>query len=141
MAPEVTDTWGVQNVLELGGVMLLPTLLGAAVVGAAKAWRLLTDRRRTALATGPTIERLSADVRRLRSELAAAEEPTTRPGRSVRIRAIRGAYLDALTAACWALEVPPPQPAGAGQVPMTEIYRAEAALRSRGLDVRPAPVP
>ncbi len=48
-------------------------------------------------------------------------------------RALRGAYLETLAAACQRLEVSPP-PRG-DQVPQAEIYRVEAALRQRGLDV------
>ena len=50
------------------------------------------------------------------------------------MRALRGAYLDTLTTACQRLGVSPP-PSG-DRVPQSEIYRAEAALRQRGLDVR-----
>lgn len=130
------DTEGVQNVLAIGGVLLLPTLVGLAVVTSTRVVRSLQERRRRRVATGPSIERLGADLRRLHAELAAAEQPVPRPGRGLRVRATRGAYLDALTAACRALEVPPPEASGTGEVPVTEIYRVEAALRSCGLDVR-----
>ena len=50
------------------------------------------------------------------------------------MRALRGAYVDALTTACTRLEVTPPS--GGERAPLTEIYRVEAALRQRGLDVR-----
>lgn len=116
--------------------MLLPTLVGLAGIAGARVVRQLQERRRRTVATGPSIERLAADLRRLHVELAAAEEPVPRTGRGLRIRATRGAYVDALTAACRTLEVPPPAAAGTGDVPVTEIYRAEAALRARGLDVR-----
>lgn len=125
-----------QNVLALGGLMLLPTLLGVAVLSGARLVRRLQDRRRRALATGPSIERLAADVRRLRSALRCADEPVPHPGRGLRLRATRAAYVDALAAACRALEVPPPQEGRNGAVTETEIYRVEAALRGCGLDVR-----
>jgi hypothetical protein len=52
---------------------------------------------------------------------------------------LRGAYLDALGTACRRLEVSPPvveaHPASP-RVNQAEIYRVEAALRQRGLDVR-----
>lgn len=124
-----------QSVLAIGGVLLLPTLAGLAVVTGARVVRSLQERRRRCVAPGPSIDRLGADLRRLYAELAAAEEPVPRPGRGLRIRAIRGAYVDALTAACRALEVPPPKASRTG-VPLTEIYRVEAALRTCGLDVR-----
>lgn len=129
-----------QNVLAVGGLMLLPTLLGVAGVAGARVVRQLQERHRRALATGPSIERLASDLRRLHAELASVDEPVPRPGRGLRIRATRGAYLDALTVACHTLDVPPPRPVDTGEVPVTEIYRVEAALRRRGLDVRPREV-
>ena len=51
-----------------------------------------------------------------------------------RVRALRGAYVDVLSEACLRLEVSPPQ--GGDLAPLSEIYRVEAALRDRGLDVR-----
>jgi hypothetical protein len=57
----------------------------------------------------------------------------------VRVEALRGAYLDALGAACRRLEVSPPVAEGpplSPRVRQAEIYRVEAALRQRGLDVR-----
>lgn len=116
--------------------MLLPTLLGLGVVNGARLLRRLQERRREALAAGPSIERLAADLRRLRAALHLVEEPMPQPGRGLRLRATRGAYVDALTAACRALELPAPQVTRQGAVAEAEIYRAEAALRSCGLDVR-----
>jgi hypothetical protein len=56
------------------------------------------------------------------------------------VGALRGAYLDALGTACRRLEVSPPAVRGSSLGPVTadqaEIYRVEAALRQRGLDVR-----
>jgi len=56
------------------------------------------------------------------------------PAKNLRLRAIRAAYLDTLTSACQRLGVTPP-PRG-GRVRQADIYRVEAALRQRGLDVR-----
>lgn len=78
------------------------------------------------------IDQLAADLRRLRADL---EDTETRAGLTAkyhRVQALRGAYLDALSAACQRLDVAPP---GDG-APLAEIYRVEAALRQRGLDVR-----
>lgn len=122
--------------MALGGLMLLPTLVGLAVVRGARLVRRLQERQRSALATGPSIERLAADVRRLRAALSTADEPVPQPGRGLRLRATRGAYVDALTAACEVLEVPPPQVSASGKVADSEIFRVEAGLRSCGLDVR-----
>jgi hypothetical protein len=61
------------------------------------------------------------------------------PNKHVRVGALRGAYLDALGTACRRLEVSPPAVEGhpaSPRVNQAEIYRVEAALRQRGLDVR-----
>ena len=63
-----------------------------------------------------------------------APEPIDRlTAKHHRVRALRGAYIDTLTAACERLDVPPPP---GDRAPLAEIYRVEAALRQRGLDVR-----
>ena len=53
-------------------------------------------------------------------------------------RALRAAYVDALTDACRRLDVsvPPGARARAADVRQTDIYRMEAGLRARGFDVR-----
>jgi hypothetical protein len=79
------------------------------------------------------VERLLSDLRRLRADL---EDTETRDGlvaKHHRIQALRGAYLDVLSAACRQLDVIPPS---GDHAPQAEIYRVEAALRERGLDVR-----
>jgi hypothetical protein len=61
------------------------------------------------------------------------------PNKHVRVEALRGAYLDALGTACRRLEVSPPAAGGStvgSRARQAEIYRVEAALRQRGLDVR-----
>ena len=50
------------------------------------------------------------------------------------MQALRGAYVDALSAACRRLDLSPPR--GGDRAPQAEIYRVEAALRQRGLEVR-----
>lgn len=53
--------------------------------------------------------------------------------KSHHLQAVRGAYADALAQACQRLGVPPP---GGERARLADIYRTEAALRQRGLDVR-----
>jgi hypothetical protein len=123
-------------------VILLPTALGFGTLGAIRVLRWAARWRSRPPAVEP-IERLGASLRRLRAEL---EDLETRPGvphKGLRLRALRAAYLDALATACTRLEVSPPiaapgtRPRGVGgPVPLAEIYRVEAALRQRGLDVR-----
>ena len=115
----------------------LPTAVGFALIGAVRAARWLAEARYRAryqaLPPEP-IERLQADLRRLRAEL---EETETRSGLTAkhhRVQALRGAYLDALSAACRRLDISPPR--GGDRASQAEIYRVEAALRQGGLEVR-----
>lgn len=138
------ETGAVGPAFELIGVILLPTAAGYALLGSFRAlpwtarrwaaWR--QSRLAGAVPVEPLepIERLRANLRRLRAELEATETRTDLPAKGLRLRALRGAYTDALTSACRRLDVSPP-PSG-DRVPQAEIYRVEAALRQRGLDVR-----
>jgi hypothetical protein len=118
-------------------VFALPTAAGFALVGAWRAVRWLGEvrcRARFRALPPEPIERLQADLRRLRAEL---EETETRSGLTAkhhRVQALRGAYADTLSAACRRLDISPPR--GGDRAPQAEIYRVEAALRQRGLDVR-----
>lgn len=58
------------------------------------------------------------------------------PFKAARVRSLRAAYVDVLSAACDELEVSPPAARGNSTMLLIEIYRVEAALRERGLDVR-----
>jgi hypothetical protein len=115
----------------------LPTAVGFALIGAVRTARWLAEARYRARyqARPPEpIERLQADLRRLRAEL---EETETRSGLTAkhhRVQALRGAYLDALSAACRRLDISPPR--GGDRASQAEIYRVEAALRRGGLEVR-----
>lgn len=114
---------------------LLPAA-GFALTGVRRAARRLDAARREAPPPPPPpvpVERLVSDLRRLRADL---EDTETRDGliaKHHRVQALRGAYLDVLSAACRQLDIIPPS---GDQAPLAEIYRAEAALRQRGLDVR-----
>ena len=104
-----------------------------ALLGAWHGAQRLAESRRTAPPPEP-VEQLEADLRRLRAEL---EDTENRPGLTAkghRVRALRAAYLDALSTACLRLDVLPPS--GGDQASLAEIYRAEEALRRRGLRVR-----
>ena len=115
----------------------LPTAVGFALIGAWRAARWLAEARYPArfqaLPPQP-IERLEADLRRLRAELEDTETRSGLTAKHHRVQALRGAYADALTAACRRLEVSPPL--GGDRAPQAELYRVEAALRQRGLEVR-----
>ena len=119
------------------GTFLSLTAVGWAVQGGVRLYRALDARRSSALVPGQPIERLAADACRLRARLEAAEnEMRFTQYKAARVWAVRGAYLDVLSAICEQLEVRPPAASVGSVVPLTEIYRAEAALRERGLDVR-----
>ena len=113
-------------------ILTLMPAAGYALIGACRVAQWLGEARRVAPPPEP-IDQLAADLRRLRADL---EDTETRAGLTAkyhRVQALRGAYIDALSAACQRLDVAPPPGDGA---PLAEIYRVEAALRQRGLDVR-----
>jgi hypothetical protein len=86
---------------------------------------------------------MHANLVRLRADLEAMETRTDLPAKRLRVRALRAAYVDALNDACRRLDISPPASAVGGlaaEVPQSDIYRMEAALRQRGLDVREAAV-
>jgi HPt (histidine-containing phosphotransfer) domain-containing protein len=125
-------------VIELVIVVLIPTAVGYALVGSVRAgnWfaQIRYRRRYHQQAVTEPIERLGASLRRLRVQLDALETSAGVSAKHARLTALRGAYSDALADACRRLEVEPPP--GGARAPQAEIYRAEAALRLRGLDVR-----
>jgi hypothetical protein len=131
------DTEDVRTGIELVVAILLPTALGGALLGFGRGWKWLAERRYRRRTRQQPIERLGADLRRLYAQLATLENQPGIPGKIVRVRALRAAYLDALRAACQRMDVAAPAQAGTGPVPLSEIYRVESALRQRGLDVRP----
>lgn len=126
----------VGTILELTAAILLPTAVGYTAVGAVRLRRLVEARR------PPTpdepIEALGADLRRLHAQLDSTESSVDLFAKNLRRTAVRAAYVDALTAACRRVGVAPPAATGSASVGLAEIYRAEAALRSCGLDVREA---
>ncbi|MBV9094269.1 MAG: hypothetical protein JO132_10395 [Streptosporangiaceae bacterium] len=119
------------------GVFLLPTAVGGSVVGGIRLYRALGEHRRSVPAAPEPIERLAADLRRLHAKLEATENDMTGTRfKAARLRALRGAYLDALCDACEQVGVTRPAVSRTGTVPLADIYRVEAALRERHLDVR-----
>ena len=115
----------------------LPTLAGFALIyawrGAGWLGQARARSRAKALPAEP-LERLQANLRRLRAELEDTETRSGLTAKHHRVQALRGAYLDTLSAACLRLDVSPPP--GGDRATQSEIYRVEAALRLRGLDVR-----
>jgi len=115
----------------------MPTAVGFALIGAWRTARWVAEARYRArfqaLPPEP-IERLEADLRRLRAELEDTETRSGLTAKHHRVQAVRGAYLDALAAACRRLDISPPR--GGDRASQAEIYRVEAALRQGGLEVR-----
>jgi hypothetical protein len=124
----------VSPIVELILVLALMPVAGYALIGAWRAAHWIGEARaRRNAAPAVPIERLTADLRRLRAELNDTETRDGLTAKHHRVQALRGAYIDTLTAACERLDVPPPP---GDRAPLAEIYRVEAALRQRGLDVR-----
>jgi hypothetical protein len=121
----------------------LPIAAVYSLLGGGRLVRWVSDswipERRSRGAAPEPAERLGANLVRLRSQLEAMETRTDLPAKNLRLRALRAAYVDALNDACQRLDVSPPASAARGRpgdVRQAEIYRVEAALRQRGLDVR-----
>jgi hypothetical protein len=126
-------SWVVYLVL----VLVLMPVAGYALIGAWRGAGRVADARRKAPPPDP-VEQLEADLRRLRAALEDTENAPGLTAKNHRVRALRAAYLDALSAACVRLDVPPPP--GGGQASQAEVYRAEEGLRRRGVRVRDSTV-
>jgi len=123
--------------VELGLVVMIPTAAGYGLIYSVRGIHWVVERwpRPRAPELEP-IERLTATLRRLRAELESMETRTGIPNKHVRLRALRGAYLDVLGTACQRLTVTPPRGAGAQAFDQADVYRVESELRQRGIDVR-----
>jgi len=115
--------------------VLLPTITGYAILLAVRGYRRVAEARRRPPPPEP-MERLVTRLRRLRAELETTENTPRGPARQHRLHAVRGAYLDVLGCACLRVGVSPPP--GGDYARQADIYRAEAALRARGVDVEAA---
>ena len=102
------ETGQVNTVVALIVAFLLPTAAGFALMGGVRALRWAGEHRGYTPPAAEPIERLSANLRRLRAELEATETRLDVPAKALRLRALRGAYLDTLAVACQRLEVSPP---------------------------------
>ena len=121
------------SVALLAVVLAIPTVAGYLLIGIWRGSHRLAETRRRPSAAEP-IERLEARLRRLRAQLEVTEVTSGLPAKNIRVRALRGAYADVLADACRRLDIPPP--AAGTDLRQADIYRVEAALRQRGLDVR-----
>ena len=122
---------------EFAAAVALPIAAIYSVIGGVRLLKWLADQQSRPVVPEP-IERVHANLVRLRAQLEAMETRSDLPAKNLRLRALRAAYVDALCDACQRLDVSPPagSPAHPESVPQSDIYRVEAALRERGLDVR-----
>ena len=100
-------------------------------------WEQIAAQRHPTGLAGHSIERVAADLRRLRLQLELRENRPGIAGKGLKMAALRRAYVEVLCTACEQLGVRPPQQRGQWETPLAEIYRVEAELRACGLDVRP----
>lgn len=137
-----SHTDGVEHALAWVAVLVGPTLVvGGAMAVMRVAPRVMgrLRRAREMRPAGPPIERIAADLRRLRRELVALDGQH-RPGLATRRRALELAYDDVLRSACQALDVP-----GADRLTTTShlaheivVVELETRLLAAGLDVASA---
>jgi hypothetical protein len=115
----------------------LPIAAIYSLIGGGRLVTWISDQQIRPSAPEP-IERVRANLVRLRAQLEAMETRSDLPAKNLRLRALRTAYVDALNDACQRLDVSPPAGSQAHpeNVKQSDIYRMEAALRERGLDVR-----
>ena len=119
------------------GLLALPYLTGAVIRVVRCQCELIAEQRRPAEAATMPIEKVAADLRRLRAQLEARENRPGLTGKGMRMGAVRTAYVQVLGVACAQLGVSPPKNGPHWHTPLAEIYRVEAQLREHGLDVRP----
>jgi hypothetical protein len=122
---------------EFALAVALPVAAVYSVIGGGRLLKWISEHGTQAHLPDP-IQQVSADLVRLRAELEATETRSDLPAKNLRLRALRAAYVDTLDEACRRMDVSPP----AGfrlrpeNVRQSDIYRIEAALRERGIDVR-----
>ena len=117
-------------------VLCLPLLVRLGCRLVRHEWEQILESRAANRPSGPSIEKVAADLRRLRWQLEQRENQPGATGKGMKMGAVRTAYVEVLGTACRQLDVRPPERVGKLQTPLAEIYRVEAELRSRGLDVR-----
>jgi len=123
--------------VELGLVVMIPTAVGYGLIFSLRGIHWAVERwPRSRPPELEPIEQLTATLRRLRADLENMETRTGIPNKHVRLRALRGAYLDVLGTACQRLAVTPPRCTGTRPFDQADVYRVESELRQRGVDVR-----
>jgi hypothetical protein len=123
--------------LEFAVAVALPIAAVYAMIGGGRLVQWLSDQQSRPDSPEP-IEQLRANLVRLRAQLEDMETRSDQPAKNLRVRALRAAYVDRLVDACQRLDVNPPAGARARpeSVRQSDIYRMEAGLLERGLNVR-----
>ena len=123
--------------VEFALAIALPIAAVYSVIGGGRLLKRISAHRAHAPAHEP-IQRVRANLVRLRAELEATENCTDLVAKNMRLRAVRAAYVDVLYDACRRLEISPLPGAQARpeSIRQSDIYRLETALRERGIDVR-----
>jgi hypothetical protein len=122
---------------EFALAIALPIAAVYSLIGGRRLLKWISEQQTQAPALEP-IQRVRADLVRLRAELESTETRSDLVAKNLRLQALRAAYVDALHEACRRLEVslPPGLQARDGNVRQSDIYRMEAALREHGIEVR-----
>jgi hypothetical protein len=122
---------------EFAVAIALPIAAIYSLIGGGRLLKWLSEQQSKPVAPQP-IEQVRANLVRLRTQLEDMETRSDLPAKNLRLRALRGAYVEALTDACRRLEISPPADVRGRpeNVRQSDIYRMESALRERGLDVR-----
>jgi hypothetical protein len=118
----------------------LPIAAVYAVLGGGRLLNWISEHHiaeRQAHAPAPQpIQRVAANLVRLRAEVESTETRSDLVAKNMRLRAVRAAYVDSLYDACQRLEISPLPGARPDNIRQSDIYRLETALRERGVDVR-----
>jgi hypothetical protein len=121
---------------EFALAIALPIAAVYSVIGGGRLLKWISEQQTRDPVPEP-IQQVRANLVRLRAELEATETRSDLVAKNLRLRALRAAYADALQDACKRLDVSPPgtrvRPEDLRQ---SDIYRIEALLRERGLEVR-----
>ena len=105
--PYLGGDWTCEPPVQLLVAIALPIAAVYSLIGGGRLVAGLRAVRRRPPAPEP-IERLGANLVRLRAQLEAMETRTDLPAKNLRLRALRAAYVNALNDACQRLDVSPP---------------------------------
>ena len=123
---------------EFALAIALPIAAFYAVIGGGRLLKWVSEHQQTRAPVLEPIERVRANLVRLRAEVESTETRSDLVAKNMRLRAVRAAYVDALCDACWQLDIAPLPGAQVrpDNIRQSDIYRLETALRERGVDVR-----